>query len=267
MDDEFKKLFDLHWQWQQGVFVSDIKEENGLTYYFGPLKNEFFDVVLPKLDSPNELNLEEVKKTFTEKGEVPSFYITEDLQKKGFVEYLIRAGYSLAGTDTWMVLDNSVYRKEKAKAHVEVITQDNFKDYYSVLSKVFSDFPSNEKYLDICKNSILKEIGNENVKDLKLELYLIYDNGKPASGGGMFYSVDTDFAYLHDAGTLEEFRGRGYQTDLIKHRTNKAVELGITRVYSLVEHGGQSWKNMIKNGFNQAHRADIVALKKPKANE
>lgn len=260
--DNFQQLFDFHWLWQRGVFYTDVQEGKDLTYYFGPLKNEIFDVVLPKLNRPQELDLQAIQQVFTKMGEIPSFYLAEDLKKKGFVEYLIRAGYSLTGTDTWMVLEPSLYKKQEPKSEVITITADNFKDFYTVLSPVFKDFSGNETYLEICKQCISKNIGNEFAKDLKLELYLIYDNGKPASGAGIFYSVEKNFAYLHDAGTLEEFRGRGYQTDLIEFRTNRAIDLGIDRVYTLVEHGGQSWKNMIKNGFNQAHMADIVSLKK-----
>ncbi len=258
---EFKNLLELHWIWQMGIFITEKKEIKGVVYYFGPINSEFFNLALPLIANPLELNLTEVKTEFEKHDRVPSFYITEDLQKLGFTDYLISKGYSSAGNDTWMVLDQSKYQKELSRSKVVEVTPEKFSDYYSVLSVVFSDFAGNEKYLEICKESISGRVTSEAFNDFKSELYLIYDNGKPIAGGGMFYSVEGNFAYLHDAGTLEEFRGKGYQTDLIRYRTNKALSLGITRIYSLVEEKSQSWKNMIKNGFEQVHSANIITLK------
>jgi hypothetical protein len=259
--EDFQKLFNTHWKWQKGVFSTDIVEEDGVVYYFGRLNSEFFDVAIPQVGTPNKLNLDLIKRRFEAAERTPSFYLTEELQKKGFVEYLIRNGFSLLDSDTWMVLDESVYGEQEPNSKVTEVDLDKFGDYYSVLSVVFKDFQSNEKYLEICKNSLAGKVKSENFDDFKSELYLIYDNDKPAAGGGMFYSVKGNFAYLHDAGTLEEFRGKGYQTDLIKYRANKALGLGINRIYSLTEQGEQSWKNMIKIGFNQLYVANILGLK------
>lgn len=259
--EEFCDLFETHWKWQMGVFTKEIREEDGLVYNFTYLKTEIFDIVRPLIDNPEKVNLDLVKKRFERLELTPSFYLTEEFQKKGFVEFLIRNGYSFLDSDTWMVLNQKTLSKNDIGIEVVEITPENFSDYYSVLSKVFSDFPANETYLQICKKSLTKKLSTHEFPDFKSELYLVYDNSKPASGAGMFYSVKGNFAYLHDAGTLKEFRGKGYQTDLIRYRTNKALELGIDRIYSLVEQGGKSWKNMIKNGFNQEQIANIITLK------
>ena len=83
----------------------------------------------------------------------------------------------------------------------------------------------------------------------------------PAAGAGLFYSEQGNFAYLHNAGTLNEYRKKGYQTTLIKHRVNIALENGIDNIYSIVEQGEQSWSNCIKNGFNQVQVMNILVKK------
>lgn len=258
---QFKELFDTHWKWQMGVFATDLIKEGGAILYFGKLRSEFFDVALPDVSTPEELNLGSIKKRFEDTDRTPSFYLTEEKQKSGFGEYLTKNGFSLLDSDTWMVLDTNLHKKEEPASEIVEVTPGNFKDYYSVLSVVFKDFKSNERYLEICKGSISGNVKADNFRDFKSELFLIYDNGKPAAGGAMFYSVKGNFAYLHDAGTLEEFRGKGYQTDLIRYRVNKALNFGIDRIYTLVEQGGQSWKNMTKNGFAQEQVASIFSIK------
>lgn len=141
-----------------------------------------------------------------------------------------------------------------------VVTPENFVDYNSVLGKVFSDFPGNKTYMKILEKTISDKLKSD-FPGLKSDLYIIYKNGKPASGAAMFYSKEGNFAYLHDAGTLKEFRGKGYQTDLIRHRVNKAISLGIDRIYTSVTQGSTSWSNSIKCGLNEMHTGFILLKK------
>lgn len=259
---DFDELLKTHWIWQKGVLISEENNIDSAVLCFSPINSEYFNLAIPNIDDPRRLDLVAIEKEFVERDRVPSFYLTEDKQKKGLAEYLVRKGYSYSGGDTWMAFDVNNQLNRKIDSEIKEITQEKFDDYYSVLSRVFSDFSGNDKYLEICKDSISGKVTSNSFKDFRSELYLIYDSEKPAAGCGMFYSKEGDFAYLHDAGTLEEFRGKGYQNDLIKYRVNKALEAGITRIYSIVELGGQSWKNMIKNGFSQKQLVYIISKKK-----
>jgi GNAT superfamily N-acetyltransferase len=108
--------------------------------------------------------------------------------------------------------------------------------------------------MDILKSIQMGELKME-YPGLKLELYLIYEEGIPVSGAGLFFSKERNFAYLHDAGTLERYRGKGYQSDLIRYRVNRALEEGIDRIYSSVDYGSKSWANCIQCGLIQLHTA------------
>lgn len=258
---DFNKLLQTHWDWQQGNLSSMTKSGDGVCFHFSTIVSDFFNLAEPLVENPNEVDLKKIEKEFKDNDRNSSFYLTEEKQKQGFVEYLVRNGYTFEGTDTWMILDKESYKEEIQKSDVVSVTNENFSDYDKILSSAFSDFGGIKRYLEICNDTITGGSSSLKFDDFRSEIFLIYDNNEPASGGAMFSSVKGNFAYLHAAGTLDKFRGHGYQTDLIKFRVNKALENGITRIYSLVEQGSQSWKNMIKNGFYQAHVANIFAKK------
>lgn len=240
----------MHFQWSTGVLYNEVKSIPSAKVYFSEVPGESYNFLVPDLHDPGLLELETIRQLFQANNKKPCVILHNEHQNEGFTELLVRNGYKSHGEDCWVLLDVNVYKNREVGANVVEVTPDTFKDYYSVLSPVFSDFPGNEKYLELCLKSIKGEL-KSNCSDLISKLFLIYDSGKPVAGAGMFYSKSADIAYLHDAGTLPEFRGKGYQTALLKHRANIALSQYITRVYSSVEPGSQSWSNCIKVGFNQ----------------
>lgn len=250
-DHEFlEKLWTVHFEWGMGFLYREIVNTPSADIYLSDIPGEYYNFAVPSVSNPNELDLDTIEKQLLEVKQKPSFVLFSNHQTNGFVEFLVRNGYKSNGGDCWLVLDKPAYTNSKIDAEVTEVTSDLFEDYDSVLSKVFSDFPGNEKYMEICFKSIKGEIKSK-YSDLVSKLYLIYENGKPAAGAGLFYSKKADIAYLHDAGTLPEFRGKGYQTALVKYRVNIALEQEISRIYTSVEPEGQSWSNCIKVGFNQ----------------
>lgn len=256
----FKEVWDLHLQWAKGVLYKDILQKTTSKLVISEIGGEFYNFAFPTINNPSEFDQKEVEEILTEKNEKPVIVLLEEHQKVGFTEHLIRGGYTFWARDTWMGYDEETYKNTEVKSEVVKITPDQFPDYNAVLGKVFVDWPGNDTYNEICRKTITGEIKGD-FPGLQSELYVIYDNGKPAAGAGMFYSKEGNFAYLHDAGTLEEYRGKGYQTDLIRHRTNIALEKGIDRIYSSVEHGEQSWSNMIKTDFNDMHTSLFLVKK------
>ena len=79
--------------------------------------------------------------------------------------------------------------------------------------------------------------------------------------GALFYSAEENFGYLHDGGVLKIARNKGYQTNLIRHRINVCLEKGISRIYATANHGNQSWRNCIKNGFEQIQVVEVFIEK------
>lgn len=253
----FETVWNLHYQWSKNILTREAVTLDVAIIYCSEIPGEFYNYAVPQTDNPSDLNLKEIEQFFLSKNEKPSFYLLEKHQHEGFSEELIHHGWDFNCRDTWMISDAKSQKDVKSqKADITTITPETFSDYRKVLDPVFSDFSGNEKYLEICLKTLKSEIKSP-VSDLKSEFFLIYDSGQPAAGAALFYSPKENIAYLHDAGTLPKYRGKGYQTALINHRVQRALECGVDRIYSLVEHGGRSWKNCIKCGFNQYQVANL----------
>lgn len=247
----FQEVWDLHPKLLNGILYNKTEDLGYGNLITSPVPGEYFNYLVPKTTDFMDLDLEDLNGRFKSINQMLCIYLLEEHQKLGFVEYLIRKGLKFEGRDSWMGYDAETYSNSVVKSTVTDVGISEFDDYRMVSEKVFSDFPGNGTYIEICRKSI-GGLGGE-AFDLKSEFFLIYDSGKPAANGGMFYSKKENFAYLHDAGTLEEFRGKGYQSDLIKFRVNKALSVGIDRIYSSVDHGSKSWSNSIKCGLNNMH--------------
>lgn len=256
MKNYFEEIWDLHYQWGKGVLYNEIIQTNSVQIITSPIPGEYFNFAVPRGENPNDLDLDEIQKEFNKANNKLSFFIPEKKQGLGFEEYFVRNGFKLEASDCWVGYDASSYKDPQINSQIEIVTSQTFDKFNNMLSIIFNDFPGNDKYMEILKN-ILEGKLKLNSPGLKLELYLILDKGKPASGAGLFYSNEGNFAYLHDAGTLEEYRGKGYQSDLIKYRVNQALKKGINRIYSSVEFGSKSWSNCIKCGLNQLHNGYI----------
>ncbi len=256
----FNEVWALHLEWAKGVLYRDVLQTKSAKIILSDIGGEYYNFADPIVTTPEEFDLEEITKVLELHNEKVAVVLNKVHQENGFMEFLVRNGFKFEGTDSWMGYDEKTYNDKTTHAQIVTVTPGQFADYNSVLGVVFSDFPGNEKYNEICQKTITEEIKGE-FEGLKTELYLIYENGKPAAGAGMFYSKEGNFAYLHDAGTLEEYRGKGYQSDLLKHRINIALENGIDRIYSSVEHGSTSWSNCIKCGLNDMHTGMIFVKK------
>lgn len=253
----FPELWQLQQRWAYKIFYNKIINEKTFGGFTSSIPGEYFNLVFPKIERPEELDLAEIDKLFSEIKEKPAVFLFEQQVKDGFVEYLIRQGFKFECRDCWMGYDPKTYIKKEVGSQIVEITADTFSDFKAVVGKVFKEFPGNNRYLEICRRTLNDEPLNK-FEDLKSRFFVIYENGKPVSGAGMFSSIKNNFAYLHDAGTLKEFRGKGYQSDLIIFRVDKAIEEGIDRIYSSVDHGTQSWSNFINCGLNQMHMGILL---------
>lgn len=247
-NNNFEKLWNDYTTLALGTYLKEVKTTPFAKVYLSDIPGGYHNFAAPTVSNPQDFNLEIVANILKENGQDLSIYLSEVHQKAGFVEYLIRKGCKYHGFDSWVVLDNKLYNKTVAVDYtVEEVTKDNFSDFADVEAACFPDFPGNPDYLKISKETI--GYGNG---DIQSKFYVIYENSKPVACGAILFSKKQNIAYLHGAGTLEEYRGKGYQTTLIKHRVNVALKNDITRIYSSVEPGSKSWSNCIKTGFNQA---------------
>ena len=254
----FKNIWEAHWNWSKGILITDIIKKDNATFYFSEIPGPYYNFCVPNVTNTADFDIAAVSKVFTDNKKLISIVLFNEHQESGFTEYLLRKGLTFIGTDSWVGYDTNI-KPVNSSVDIKEVTPETFKDYYKVLADVFSDFPGNEKYMEICLKTIKNEIHSESVIDLVSKLFVIYDNNVPVAGAGLFYSKKANIAYLHDAGTLKDYRGKGYQSALLKHRTGIALSNGITRIYSSVEEGGKSWSNCIKCGYTCLHTAFIFA--------
>lgn len=255
MNDNFQKILNAYIDLNEILLADHIEKFETHIYIQSKIKSPYYSITIPLTEKVELFDIKSIEKNYSESGNKSSIYLLETQQLSGFTEFLIKSGYTFDGRDTWMLFDKTNKNAAIPVKPVE-ITKETFTDFYNVLDVVFSDFDGNDSYQSVIKNS-LGSVLNTLHPDLVSRVFVIYENSTPVSGGALLYSKSGNFAYLHDTGTLEEYRGKGYQTSLIRHRVEIATKEGIENIFSLVEHGGQSWRNMIKNGFKQKHVANL----------
>jgi ribosomal protein S18 acetylase RimI-like enzyme len=78
-------------------------------------------------------------------------------------------------------------------------------------------------------------------------LYFARIDGRPAAAAKLF--VKDGVGYFADAATRPEFRGRGLQTALLRHRAALAAQAGAELIYSQAASGSVSQHNMERIGM------------------
>ncbi|OGY10951.1 MAG: hypothetical protein A3H88_02260 [Candidatus Blackburnbacteria bacterium RIFCSPLOWO2_02_FULL_44_9] len=254
-EEKFKTVWDLTATWGVGLLFDEIFDQNGIRFFFNYRDPSIYsNYALPLSE---QVDFEKIIGTHQAKGKTPAVYLQQSQQASGILEEAVKKGFSLDTRDTWMILDVKNRKRIETKPVIIEVNPENYEDYKKIMFSTFADFPGNESYFEMCRKT-LDGIQDNHFADLCSEFYLIYEDQIPVSGAGMFYSRDGSFAYLHATGTMEDYRGKGYQTALINHRINKALNLNVKNIYSMVEHGSQSWKNMIKNNFDQVQVGYIL---------
>jgi ribosomal protein S18 acetylase RimI-like enzyme len=78
-------------------------------------------------------------------------------------------------------------------------------------------------------------------------LYLVRVDGRPAAAAKLF--LHDSVGFFADAATHPDFRGRGLQTALLRHRARVAAESGAELIYSQAAFGSVSHRNMERIGL------------------
>lgn len=87
-------------------------------------------------------------------GSATTIFLTEEEQKSGFVEFLVRHGFCLDTRDCWVGYVPATYMDKPQETVVIEVVVDKFADYEAVLGPVFAEFPGNTKYLEICRKTL-----------------------------------------------------------------------------------------------------------------
>lgn len=86
-------------------------------------------------------------------------------------------------------------------------------------------------------------------------LYLARADGRAAAIGKIF--IHDGVGFFADATTLKEFRGRGLQTALLRHRAAVARAAGVDLLFSHAEFGSTSHRNMERLGLRVLHTRSV----------
>ena len=253
-------MFNKFWKidWGVGIFYKAVKKSNNFALIEGYIPHEYFNFVLPSGSNFSATDLTNIESEFSKLNLKPAVYLTEQYQQLGFIEMLVRNGYKFKSSEVWVAgVIKDLLLTDNINDNIQVIEVSikNFNDFSFVADTNWSNDPTQLPYSKICEETLSGEKFHTGVTS---RFFVIYENNKPVSSAGMFYSQKDDFAYLHCDSTLPEYRGKGYQNKLIKHRLKIASELGITAVYSIVEEGSVSWSNFIKLGFNQIQKLVLL---------
>lgn len=79
--------------------------------------------------------------------------------------------------------------------------------------------------------------------------FIVYLQDEAVGMGSLF--VDGEEGYIGNDFVFPGARGKGVQRALSHYRMNVATQLGLNRVYTDVEYGTESYKNMLNSGFKQ----------------
>ncbi len=155
---------------------------------------------------------------------------------------LFDKGYGTLGCRNTYIYDSREKIGKESKHPIDEASEGNGLDnWLQVVSEGFAG-KALEEADDISKGQSIKE-GNSfflaKVNDEYAAASALYTNGEVARLGGM--------------GTLVDFRGKGLQTEMIRHRVNHALEKRCKYIFSDTQPGNNSQRNLERNGFKLAY--------------
>lgn len=240
-------IFILGQKLLKGVFYSEVIENVVFIYYRSVFKENFYNLLIPNqrentipIDWPT---IQCQIKTETELGRGVSLYISEDQIDKSQSD-LLNHGYKKDIDDlyVWKELDK---KYEIPSLDFIEVNESNLNLFIQASAECFPDFPNNTEYCEFCFKISSTGIDKRNLN------VLIMVNNQVAAFGSVLVSRELKIAYLHNLGTLAQFRRRGYFDALVKYLSNYAFQNGASIIYANVEDGGASHNGFTKLGYKK----------------
>ncbi len=183
-----------------------------------------------------------------------AFYIPEDLMS-GYQPELIRRRYKQFGSEVYM------YQKIEEKfgdvaGDLVSVTKENLAEYLDIAVKCFPEWKSEKEY-----SQYFFDLEQGSGRDPLYKSYLLSVDHKFVAFGSIVMSPKLNLAYLHNAGTVAEYRHQGHYLNMVKHRCNVAIDSGVNECYSLVDKSAGSYKALQKIGFEPKATSYLFARK------
>lgn len=229
----------------KGSAFVNVSRSDSFIYLEG---NSFFSSYIVPTTAFEEFNTEFAEKIMSQVPEdkIISLYIPEEF-KESFSGYLTENEYSLDFVDCFLLKDlKEDYTIPQDDNVIVEVASDNFDEFLAAALKTFPEWSNEEDYTRYFDSLAQSSSENKIFKDFMLKV-----NDTVASFGSIILDKDTNLAYVHNAGTLDQFRRQGYFTTLNMSFCNQALFNKINRIYVIVEQGEESHQAYQKMGFTE----------------
>jgi GNAT superfamily N-acetyltransferase len=232
-----------------GIIYSDITRYPTFIHIASSFKDLWYNFIFPttnvdQFDWDSAFGvIKEQKNIF---GKQVSFYIHSTLDKN-FQEMLSKNKYSKASSDVYMYkrLEEETNESDLNNYKLETVDKTNEEQYLEMSQLHFPDWENGDKYTRRCLEM------NGKVDDKESVAFLLKVNNTAVSSGGIILSPKSNLAYLHNVGTLAEFRRKGYFSIILQKMCAYAKSKGINEVFSIVEEDSASYHGHVKIGFEK----------------
>ena len=131
---------------------------------------------------------------------------------------------------------------ESTKHRISPLTTDNGSDFGKLITDSFE-----------WEDSVIEQLFCNELGLPGFHHYGIREKGQLASAGVLY--IHEEFASLAMAATRNQYRGQGYQPQLIRYRLNMAKLAGCTHAFSetAADIGNTSYKNLTNAGFEHIY--------------
>lgn len=244
MDEIFTKSIRL----LKDIIFTDVVRLDSFLHIKGVFTDSWYNFVVP-IVGVEDFSWDEAEKLIkSEKreGYELSYYIAEKYLDE-YQPVLKDKELTKLGDDNYMTYSMKGKFESVSGKFVEV-DEGNFSEYAEMAVGVFDDWSGEREY---CEHFYKLKRKNKDSDKIISNLMLVVD-GKCVSFISIYGSKRQKLAYLHNAGTKDSHRRRGYFTRLVKHSCNLAFDKGVKSIYSLVEEGKGSFYGLSKLGFAPA---------------
>lgn len=234
-----------HFQLLEGTLFTNLKNENDFLIIESFLTDAIWNLIVPKVPA-EKINFDSLEKLIKEKkGEREfSFYIPQELNNS-YSEILKSKGWTNSFVDIY------IYKKLNEKFPTNLEKDEEFKEvdsqiypeYIKQAKLAFREYENEVEYTESFYNFGKKRDEKE------LRNFVIKNKKEIICFQSVIYSKKLNLAYLHNGGTNEKYRRQGYFVKLNKLMYNYLLGNEITRIYGLVEEGGNSHKASEDFGF------------------
>jgi len=224
------------------IYISVVREKSFI-HIKSIFKDSWYNFIIP-IVIVDKFDWKEAKGIIKEekKDNVEMSFYVHDSLVNDYKESIVRKGYKNFGTDVYMCLELDKLFDDISGDFV-ALNKDDRDEYLEATVKCFPDWENEKDYSEYFYN--LMQTSSENIH----HTILLKVNNKLASFGSVVISKKLRLAYLHNLGTLGEYRRKRYAENITKYLCNLAWKNSVEKVYGLLEKDESSYCLFKKQGF------------------